>query len=276
MENNKPKLVDILDSIRGRFVSDVNMVGILVHKTVGSLQRRKKLKPRAPRFGKEDKPDLERLAQFFKEAEQKMETQPAGQLSVTIKSEKVGRFLMSIIEKAVFPDTHTRFLLEMSLVYLISFQEAFVKDYLKAIFMHRHTMLKSGKTITFNEALSFDSLESLIDGLAEKEVNVISYMNIDEVATYFRDRLSVMLPEDFSGWTALREASYRRNLIIHNKGTTNDVYCSKTGYAKKGEKLKTDAKYVENVAKVIVDFIHFIHAKLIDKLKLQQTTDTNI
>ncbi len=275
MKNNKPTLVDILDSIRDRFVYDVNMVGIFAHETASSLQRRKKLKPRVPRFGKEDKPDLERLVQFCTEAAQMMETQPAGQLSVTLKSEKVDRFFVSLVKREFLPDQHTRFLLEMSLVYLISFQEAFVKDYLKTIFMHRPAMLKSSKTITFEEAVSCDSLEGLIDGLAEKEVNVVSYMNIDEVAAYFQSRLGVMLPQDFSGWIALREASYRRNLIIHNKATTNDVYCSKTGYPNRGEKIKTDAKYVENVAKVIVDFIHFIHAEVIGKFKLQQTTDTN-
>lgn len=130
-------------------------------------------------------------------------------------------------------------------------------------------MLKSGKSITFEEVCSLPSKKALLEALAEREVDAISYKNIDELAKYFEDRLGITLSRHFPEWEALREASYRRNLILHNQGVTNQIYCSKVGYPKKGERLDTDATYVDRVAGVILDFIHFADLQVRDKLKLE-------
>ncbi len=263
-----PALWSELECVRGKFCSDVQLIHDFVKDTQRSLKHREKRKPKVRRFHEEDKAELDRVVQFFKETTQEMKPRSAVERSIEIKSKAVQSLIMEGLKITVFPKRYARFLAEMALAYLVSFEEAFVKEYLETIFIHRPKMLRSGKLITFDEVCSFPSKRALIQALAEKEVDTISYKNIDEVAKYFQDRLGILLSANFPEWESLREASYRRNLILHNQGMANQLYCSKVGYAKRGEHLETDAIYVERVANVILEFIEFIHAQVMQKLKL--------
>jgi len=107
--------------------------------------------------------------------------------------------------------------------------------------------------------------------MAQKEVDVLGYGSVDDVADYFKDRFNLVF-EDFTNWPVLREASYRRNLILHNGGVTNDTYCTKTGYKKKNQHLRTNVDYVKNVSESVLEFIPFLHDQMTRKLKLVSTT----
>lgn len=77
--------------------------------------------------------------------------------------------------------------------------------------------------------------------------------------------------DEFTNWQILREATYRRNLIVHNSGITNDVYCCKTGFKEKNKHLKTDIDYVKKICLLLLEFINFLNDGIIKKLKLIPT-----
>ena len=183
--------------------------------------------------------------------------------SITIKSD----FLGELVKNFIIPMKHKGFLTEMTLSYLISYQEAMLKDYLYGILINKKSALKSSKKITYDEVLKFTSMKSLIANLAQKEVDQLGYGSIDDVEKYFKDKFNVQL-SNFDGWDDLVESTFRRNLLIHNRGVTNDQYCKRIGYPKRKVKLDVDIDYVVNVAENIISFNDFCFELFKSKFKL--------
>ncbi len=158
-------------------------------------------------------------------------------------------------------------LAEMTLSHLISYQEAFIKEHLRIVLISHGSILKSKKKqLTYEEICKFQSIKSLISHMAQKEVDGLGYGSVDDVAKYFENQFNLSF-EKFPNWQILREAAYRRNLIVHSSGVTNDAYCDKTGYEKKDEYLKTDTDYVKKICHLLCEFINFLHDEMIKKFK---------
>ncbi|MFH1934451.1 MAG: hypothetical protein ABIN18_23120 [Pseudomonadota bacterium] len=185
--------------------------------------------------------------------------------SPPIKSKSLAQFLF----QKLMPMAHKKFLNEMTLTYLISYQEAFIKDYLFQILISRKTMLKSGANITYKELLNYNSMKALKEALAQKEVDGVGYGSIDDTCDYFSKRFDIDLSE-FTNWTWLRETTYRRNLIVHNQGITDDLYCRKTGFELKGKDVETDIDYVVKSGETIMEFILYVHSSVLKKLRLEK------
>jgi len=164
---------------------------------------------------------------------------------------------------------YRRFLPEMALTYLVALQEAFVKEYLKLVLLFQKflpLLLSSDKKITYAEALDHPSITSLRKEIAQREVDELARISVDNMADYLKKRFHCSLEHDFADWAKVREASYRRNLIVHNRGITNKLYCEKTGHKKLGETLTTDATYVLTATDAIINFINFVHTRIVAKL----------
>jgi len=170
--------------------------------------------------------------------------------------EKVGELLQRDMTLSEGKDQ----LNEMGLVYLVALQEGFIKDCLFALLVTRRELLRSDESITFRELASFESLGSMIASIAQRKVDELT--GIEKVADFFEKRLGLSLEKDFDSWPLLAEAYYRRNVIVHNRGRSNETYCKKTGFKQRGKDLCTDIRYIQRVVKVTVDFIEFVHSSL--------------
>lgn len=186
-------------------------------------------------------------------------------MTETMVSERVAAFITQSIE----PYQQQNFLAEMVLSYLMARQEAFIKDYLFVVLTHKRNALRSNATVTYEELAAHKSVNSLWASLAQKEVDALGYGSIDDVATYFSKKFNIDLVA-FEGWPTLREHSFRRNIIIHNKGRVNDVYRQKIGAAKKTGRVHTDMEYVSAAAKNVTGFIDYVHSKVCKKFKLSR------
>lgn len=171
-----------------------------------------------------------------------------------------------IVVGAVKPIKQRGFLAEMVLSYLVSHLESFIKDYLLEVLLSNPNMLKTNATLTYAEALSHTSIKQLRRSLAKKEVDALGYGSIDDVSTYFQKRLNIDLGR-YGAWDALREAIYRRNIVVHNQGRVNDVYKRKVGRAGGSTIIHTDLAYVDSVATTILEFIAFVHKEIEAKFK---------
>lgn len=247
-----------LNHVTDHYLSEINNILDFVRSTEQSLTRKQSRKPKNINKDRDIK-ELEGMIEFI---QKEPETKKAGR-SLPIKSKSLAQFLL----QQLIPITHKKFLTEMTLSYLISYQEAFIKDYLFQILISRKTMLKSGAKITHEEILNYNSMKALKEALAQKEVDSVGYGSIDDTCDYFSKRFNIDLSE-FTNWTCLKEATYRRNLIVHNRGITNDLYCMKTGFKPKGKHLQTDIDYIFKSAQTIMDFIVHVHLAVLNKLKL--------
>lgn len=255
------QLEEKLTLIRRSYVSDVSLVSAFVRSTDESLLRKEREKPPVPKNLTQS--DRKQLARFSNYLDQVINGQ-AVRASFTWKSTTAIQVVTSVFEK-LFSPQYRMFLAEMALAYLVALQEAFVKDYLQELFASRSRLLKSGKQVTFEEVCSHRSMRTLLQYLAEKEVETVSYKNIDKLAKYVETRFNLSLACSFPSWEELREASYRRNVIVHNHGKVSQIYVNKVGRGKVGEKMHTDAEYVVKTASFIRNFIEFFDESLARK-----------
>jgi len=97
----------------------------------------------------------------------------------------------------------------------------------------------------------------------EKELREFTSHGIDDLSKSFRKHLGLRLEElGERDWKTVREASHRRNIIVHNKGKVDRKYREKTGYAGTNGYLAIDKPYISNLVDAIVNFIDFIHDRV--------------
>jgi hypothetical protein len=177
--------------------------------------------------------------------------------------------LVDKLREGLKPFVHIRYLMEMVVVYLVTIEEAFVTDYLRALFHVRPSLLRTEKKLdlTFEEACDLGSYEALRNYLENSAIEPLTHGGIDELSSYFEKRLNLRL-EEFPNWGKVREASYRRNLIVHNKGEVNKTYREKIGYKGADGYMGIDKPYISNLADAIVNFIDFTHDRISSQCKV--------
>lgn len=186
--------------------------------------------------------------------------------ATTNVSENVGSLILRVAGQM----KQRRFFAEMALVYLVTRLEAFLKDYFTEYLLQDARRLRSGNTLTYEQALSFSSMAALRRALADREAERLGYGSIDDVAQGMEKRFNVRLSE-FPNWKEIREIVYRRNLLVHNKGKVNDVYRSKVGYRGKDATLEVNADYLATACSRILEFFDFVHAKLSNEVSTSAT-----
>jgi hypothetical protein len=159
------------------------------------------------------------------------------------------------------------YLSEMAIVYVVTLEEAFVCDYVRAIFHVKPAMLRIERalTLTFDNACDINNYEAFRNYVENAAVEDLSRGGIEEVSSYFEKRLRVRLDE-FPKWSELKEVSYRRNLIVHNKGEVNNSYREKTGYNGPDGYLPINKPYISSTVDATIKFIDFVHERVSAKL----------
>ena len=161
-------------------------------------------------------------------------------------------------------------LTDMALIYVVTLMEAFIKEYLTQLYCKKPILLKSSKTITYEEIIALDKMPRVHTLLAEKEVEQVSYKSIDQLAEYLNAKLRLGIDDNCLWWPLCKEASYRRNIIVHNRGVVNSQYVSKeTEAPPAGTKLGVSISYLEERTKAIKDFVKYTHETIIDKLRIR-------
>ncbi|MBM4141310.1 MAG: hypothetical protein FJ242_07495 [Nitrospira sp.] len=243
-------LADELDNLHRHFLDEVLMIKDFLTGTYKAIVRKHSTKQKP--FSEKDKQDLQNIIDHLRN-----DLEGRGKDEYISASKKVINYVI----RCLTGSKHSEFLAEMTLVYLISFFEAFVKDYLRAILTSRSEILSSKKILIFEEVATFQSMRELVRYMAEKEVAGLAYDSVDDVANYFNAKFNINFVRDFLLWPIIREASYRRNIVVHNLGITDKTYCLKTGHKKMGEHLDTSIEYVVKVCDAAIDCIHFTHKR---------------
>ncbi|MFH0988514.1 MAG: hypothetical protein V1799_00685 [bacterium] len=169
---------------------------------------------------------------------------------------------------------YPQFLYDMALVQAITVFEAFLEAFLIAVFSHRPNILKSGNTLTYEEILSFSSMQTLIAELATVRAKRVLDDGIDKAASELKRTLSVDINRVI-GFEQVREACYRRNVIVHNQGIADRKYCERIPGTRTGVKLSTTVEYLEAVLSAIGGFIDDFDRLFSAKLKYGRDESVN-
>jgi hypothetical protein len=234
-----------LNAIVERYKGDLLLIRKFVNSTLEGLDNARKIVERhKDNITDEDLKALLAVARALKETANETLTRrannlPRGRKKNWGKTIKTTARANEIILKTASGIKSKGFLAEMALSYIISFQEGFTKDYLEEVLSNRPELLKSGKSLSFEDAVRFSSIATLRRHLARSETDALGYGSIDDLATYLQRKFNILIQEE-PFWPSVREAIYRRNLIIHNKGFVNEIYRAKINN-RTGSKLETDS-----------------------------------
>jgi hypothetical protein len=258
-----------LDEVHSRFKEQVNVVRELAFLVVGSLMPKVEEVARVVWSGGPTSldPVLRISRDEFYERTKKDSEGILIELPRLYEVEKMPKEKVNAIREMSKIALRVRLIKEMALVHMVAFQEAFIADYLKAICRLKPLLLSSEKKLdlTFEEACDFQSLDEFREYLANADIEPILHGGIDDVAEYFDKRLRLDL-EKCQHWGKVREASLRRNIIIHNKGEVNETYRRKTNYTGPDGHLSSYPDYLNDVAMAIVSLMDFVHAQLSDRI----------
>ena len=158
-------------------------------------------------------------------------------------SEQAYRYLLPVMVSAAKPILYPEYLYNMALTHAVAILEAFLGDFLVAIFTHRTKTVKSEHTASYEEILSFTSMKALTEHLAVTRVKKILNENIDDVAEALQKLFSIDVSKcnDFG---VIREAFYRRHVVVHSKGIADKKYCERLHSSQLGVELSTDHDYL--------------------------------
>ncbi len=103
----------------------------------------------------------------------------------------------------------------------------YIADLLALVFKKRPETLRSSESVSLDLVLQHKDMNALIEQLAERKVNELSYMGLEKLQDYLDRKLGFQL---FTDHDQLREAvSFIefRNLIVHNRGVVNTLFASR-------------------------------------------------
>lgn len=115
-------------------------------------------------------------------------------------------------------------LLETTLARAVDNYLTFVAELMSVVFRTRSETLHSVGTVKVAFILQHDSMDELIEGLAERQVEALAYAGVADLQATLADTLGF----DLFDTTADRDTAVRiieaRNLIVHNRGVINRRY----------------------------------------------------
>jgi len=221
-------------------------------------------------LGRRDIGELKRLLSFLKPIFEKKTSLPNHAKQLTLQSEAV----VKLVRNMAVPIKYRTLLAEMTLTHLIAQQEGFLKEYVFNLLMFRRELLKSNKQLTYSEICDSESHDALLRTMARREADALGHGSIDDFARYLKERMGTdvsLFPE----WKRLRESSYRRNLLAHTRGVTNETYCSKVGFRKNGVRLSTTLHYTAKTANTVMRFIEYTDHQLRKKFRIKMRKKPN-
>lgn len=172
-------------------------------------------------------------------------------------SPEAERYMVRLLVTSAGPIRYPMLLYSAALTHAIAAFESFLSDFLIAIFTYRPDTLKSESTATYENILSFGSMKELVRYLATTKAEKILDENIDKVVENLKKEFNFDMSR-FRQFKTLREASYRRNVVVHNGGITDEKYCEKIPGSQIGVRLSTDFQYIETLITVIGRFIEYL------------------
>lgn len=146
---------------------------------------------------------------------------------------------------------------EMILVFLISKFEEFLRSILELLYLKRPEMLKSTKTITFEEILEHNELKEVITDMIDKTTDEIISKDIEKIDQYLTENFKLNLSK-FPDWDKFTECFYRRHIIVHNNSRPDSKYRRKTGYSGNNDVIVTDQEYIRNSLMLFVRFSNYL------------------
>lgn len=186
---------------------------------------------------------------------------------VEFEIDVLDEFIKEAKQDQVHSSTYPHLASKMAFVYLIATFDAYLSDIFEVVILNRPAILKSKKQISYEKILEFSSTSDLIQYLAKRELNELSYKSIKDQADFYSERFGLALEDSGVSISELIEMHTTRNVLVHNNGVVNHIYLEQlpsTTY-KLGDELLVDSTYFYSVALRLDKVVEFISIHLNNK-----------
>jgi hypothetical protein len=167
----------------------------------------------------------------------------------SVRSSKAGPLVGDLVASILEYEQMSRFIREMSLVYLVSQFEIFLQQMISLTLQKTPGPIME-KSITLKQLTDCKSIKEAKRQIMEKEIHDIKLTNPDEADGYFSRKFRVRLSA-LPRWSDFRERFYRRHAIIHRSGIPDQKYRVKTG-RKRARELDVSKNYLATSIKLFV------------------------
>lgn len=167
--------------------------------------------------------------------------------------------MRELMKSEIISSNISKFIREMSLIYLIIAFEEYLSSILKVVFGLRPKILKeSGTNISYAEAFPHKDMQSLLNALIDKKVKSMIDENIDEVNKRLNGIFSIDL-EEKPKWKLFREYFLRRNILVHNNCYPDLTYIKKTQHKGPETRLEIGQEYLSEGFRLFEKYATLLH-----------------
>ena len=111
-----------------------------------------------------------------------------------------------------------RVIYSQGIVLIFAYLEAFLSDSLRVIFTSTPDILKSDKTLTFEEIMAHASMEGLIDCIIDKLIYDSGWGSINKKVDFLTKKVKLELHIENKTLDLLKILELERNVLVHNNG----------------------------------------------------------
>lgn len=137
-------------------------------------------------------------------------------------------------------ESYTPIVYTMAIIYAIAHFEAYLNGLTESLLQFYWKTLKSrNKTLTYEEALNFESIDDLKNSLIKNEMMRFSHMGMNEKIKYYEEKFNVTFKYERiensirKNWNCIEKEGLikvfaQRNIILHNGAVVNEKFLNIT------------------------------------------------
>lgn len=170
----------------------------------------------------------------------------------------------------VFLKSHKILLVELMLCRAVDNYLTYLAELMALIFRTKPETLKSGETIRLDEILNHESMAVLIDVLAERKVDRLSYQGMRQLSNYYSEHFGCILFETSSQLESAVRIVEMRNITVHNRGIVNSTFLSRVPSAteKLGDRISLPGALIIDYMEILAKSALTLDARARKKFKL--------
>jgi hypothetical protein len=188
-------------------------------------------------------------------------------ISIELSEKQVETLVNVITQRVEIIDKYPPLLINMAFIYLVALFDAFLTDIFAAVLIEKPEALKSNKQLTYDKILELQQKGELVEFMARREINELSYKSMADQSSYYKNKFSINLADSGVELVTLIEIREKRNLLVHNNGIVNDKYIEKVNCTtyKLGERVEITFDDWSACKEQLDSVAAFVHKSVLEK-----------
>lgn len=148
----------------------------------------------------------------------------------------------------------------------------YLKDILSEVVYAKPQILKSQESEKLDFILAYESMDDLLNAIANKKIEELFYKGIEDIEKFFKNRLGIDIFKTDKEREAINLHVKQRNLTVHNRRRISKDFAKQFPNLeyKIGEYLNFDFRYVSTLNLYLFNFVATIDEEISRKFKLKK------